>query len=391
MSVCLCVCVSLLVIVPSEWSRDAYRDLAFYQGTLLKPSSAACVVMIYDCRHALISVNGFDVTRMTVLGLAVELFLSLAVRGNRGFAGVEPGDVQHVSISQCHLGGQYQSAPIRVKVFLEWAQVAFRLAKRIADHFHNHEIRIFDAVRPHHKGTKKLGEHDLVGEYVAADAPGLLSIEIKCQTVKHPGNLQQYRMDLRRTQADEHPMWLHCKTLKKPPWLERHIVMIDFPTVDSERYRGIRCEALDKSGRWKDVYGWSGVVVGGTSEASNAQQTPRAASVTRRPTSQITCGGTNLNGERIYHHASVRKATKRNLEYASVGDFLKAIHEQIQSESARKKRRHPEHWMKEWPKHFKWKGHDWGSFSEFRPSHGGGLTGFGATEKACMEIFQQCK
>jgi len=349
--------------------------------------------MIYDCRHALISVNGLDVTRMTVLGLAVELFLSLAVHDNHGFAGVDPGDVQHVTISKCYLAGQYQSAPIRVKVLLAWALVALPLAKRIADHFHNCNIRIFDAVRPHYKGSKKLGEHDLVGEDVAADSLGLLSIEIKCQTVTNPRNLQQYRMDLRKTQADEHPMWLHCKTLKKPSWLERHIVMIDFPTVDSERYRGIRCEAVDKSGRWKDMYGWSGVVVGGNSEASisNAQQTSRAASVTRLPTSRITRVGTSLNGERIYHHASVRKASKRKLEYASVGDFLKVMHTQMQSESARKKSRHLEHWMKAWPKQFKWNGHDWGSFSEFRPSHGGGLTGFGATEKACMHIFQECR
>ena len=200
-------------------------------------------------------------------------------------------------------------------------------------------------------------------------------------------------MDLRRPQADEHLMWLHCKTLERPPWLERQIVMIDFPTVDSERYRGIRCEALDKSGRWKDAYGWSGVVVCGNSEAStsDAQQASRAASVTRLPTSQKTRIGTSLHGEHIYHHASVRKANKRNLEYASVGDFRREMHTQMQSESARKKGRHLEHWMKAWPKQFKWKGHDWGSFSEFRPSHGGGLTGFGATEKACMQIVQECR
>ena len=111
--------------------------------------------MIYDCRHALISVNGLDVTRMTVLGLAVELFLSLAVHDNHGFAGVDPGDVQHVTISKCYLAGQYQSAHICVEVLLEWAQVALPLAKWIADHFHNCNIRIFDAVRPHYKGFKK--------------------------------------------------------------------------------------------------------------------------------------------------------------------------------------------------------------------------------------------
>ena len=347
--------------------------------------------MIYDCRHARISLRDFDVTRMTVLGLAVEYFLYLVCRDNRGFAGVEPGDVQHVAINHCHLAGQYQSAPIRVKVLLEWAQVALSLAKRIADYFHNHGIRIFDAVRPHYQGRKKLGEHDLVGEYVAPIAEGLLSIEIKCQTVKHAGNLQQYRLDLRKTQADEHPMWLHCKTLEKPSWLERHIVMIDFPTVDSGRCRGIHCEALDKSGRWRDVFGWSGVVVDGVNEASNTQHSARETSVARRPTARTTSAGTGLNGERIYRCASVRKATKRDLEYASVGDFLQEMHKQLQSEGARKKRRHLEHWMKEWPKQFNWKKNDWGSFSELRPTHGGGRDGFGATERACMDIFQQCK
>ena len=89
--------------------------------------------------------------------------------------------------------------------------------------------------------------------------------------------------------------------------------------------------------------------------------------------------------------ASVRKATKRNLEYASVVDWLKEMQEQMQSEIARKKGRHLEHWMKEWPKQFNWKQNDWGSFSELRPTHGGGRDGFGATERACMDIFQQCK
>ena len=109
----------------------------------------------------------------------------------------------------------------------------------------------------------------------------------------------------------------------------------------------------------------------------------------------IACASVSIQKTYMYVYihstASVRKATKRDLEYASVGDFLQEMHKQLQSENARKKRRHLEHWMKEWPKQFNWKKSDWGSFSELRPTHGGGRDGFGATERACMDIFQQCK
>ena len=344
-------------------------------------------IMIYDCRHAIISLNGLDVTRMTVLGLAVEFFLYLAIRENRGFASLEPNDVKEVLINHCYLAGIYQRSPIRVKVLPEWSPVALLLAKRVTDHCHNAGIRIFDALRPHYRGHTKLGEHDLVGEYVGADRPGLISIEVKCQTVQKPANLPQYRKDLRKTQADENPMWLHCKTLKKPLWLERHVIMIDFASADSERYREIRCDALDKCGHWKDLYGWGGSAINVSSSGNaNAQPPSRPASVAARPAS-----GATINGEAIYQSASVRKASKRQLEYASVGDFLKEMHVQIKSESARKKRRHLEHWSQEWPKQFKWKGHDWDMFPEFRSSHGGGRTGFGATKKACMDIFRHCQ
>ena len=344
--------------------------------------------MSYDCSKTSITLNGLDVTRMTVLGFAVEKFLGLAFREKRGFASLEASEVQYVSIRKCYLAGEYQATPILVKVLPPWAQLALSLARQIADHLHSHDVRIFDALRPHYKGTQKLGEHDLVGEKVAAASEGLLSIEIKCMVVLQARNLQQFRLDLRKAAAEEHPMWAHCKSLKKPQWLQRYVVMVDFPSVGSQRYRGIHCEALDKAGLWRNIFGWDHDAAPVTRRAPIVPPAPVVALVARPVAAPAALR--KPNGKRIFHSVEVRKVTHRKVEYASVGDFLREMAREMDSDGARKKRRHLEHWMAKWPNDFKWKASEWDSFAEFRSSHGGGLTGFGASEKACLDIFGKC-
>ena len=71
---------------------------------------------MYDHVKHVISLNGERVGRMTLVGLAVERFLMLAIRNRIGFHSLRPGLVSQVGVRDCIVNGTKMKGEIQIFV-----------------------------------------------------------------------------------------------------------------------------------------------------------------------------------------------------------------------------------------------------------------------------------
>ena len=370
----------------------------------------------YDYRATPIKCNGELVIRTTVVGLAAEEFLRLAIHDRLGFHALRADFVTTVTMRDCYVDGTKAESHILVAVPREASDLAKRIARQSVEALESSGFRVLDAIRPQFDaGRNKAGEHDIVGE--RRDIPcgrrgGLSSVDLKVRVITHPHlKLQEFRNQLRRSVAERSKLWAACCAPQpeglvrgggrsQECWAERLVLMVQLRSPDATDWDMMRCEAIAnaKGATWAPLFGW-GVAVkpeGTRARGAVTAAEPAAAQALaplrvlppgvsrKRPAAAAFVEPPSL--ETIWNSPSFRKTTYRRQEYGSVSGLCTHMNT---GDSMRKKN-HVNVWVPKWADSFGWPGGAWKSVAELGSKAGGGSQGAGATFSACQDIFNQC-
>ena len=322
-----------------------------------------------DFRETRIYQNGYLVTQLVVVGIAVEYFLKLAFRERRGLNCLDWHDVPVVEILNAVVNKRMR-ARIVVDVPRDVATSALQLARALVDKLELHGCRVLDAIVPQRKGGVVVGSHDLIVE--RAGVRGRTSVELKNRTVKKAEKRMTWR---RQAQRQSYKLW----PAAKQAYTERLCVFVEWGPGDVTQWRAINCDALsgdalDTPENWKPLFGWRGALV------------PKARV---RPAASSAASGTSTDQARKRKFKSVypklRKCTAHGKEMASVSDLLKDMSREGNTK-AKKAQPTLGQKMPVWERRNKWAANSWARSKQLASRTGGGVDGIGATRPALEDI-----
>ena len=228
----------------------------------------------YDYRYTRIKCNGELVIRTTVVGLAAETFLRLAIHDRLGFDALRPDFGDKVIMRDCTVEGRKMDSEILVDVPREASALAIRVALQAVEDLESAGYRAGDAIRPHFDASrKKVGEHDIVAErrsILPRRQKGFSSVDLKIRVITHPHrSLQTFRLQLRKRVAEESKLWAACCAQPRAgqqrsdgwyveKWAERLVLMVQFSNPDASEWQILRCESIanTKGASWVTLLGW---------------------------------------------------------------------------------------------------------------------------------------
>lgn len=340
-----------------SFHRSCVR-IRFVSSSLSLVSLRSLIAMV-NWAKTRVFVDGQLVTRLRVLGLVVEAFLRLAFNDKKGLNALRFDLVRNIFMNGCTVSGRRQEGALSLDVSEDLSALGYLLACDICDRLENRGFRILDAISKVSVGKKKLGEHDLVCERRNVFDKGKTSVEIKLRHVAVPDRcLGQLRLNLRDEAVSESALWQHLLENEPENWRERCVLLYDFPTESSPKWRNSYCEACaGKDGRWTTLWGWPAAEAPPPDSASVRQPPPTLPISTR--TSSLSGDGFKA----VWQREQVRK----NSNFASVGDLL----EEMRTGAARRKRKHLNEHFLTWPKKLKLKAGSLKYFAQFRSRTGG--------------------
>lgn len=298
------------------------------------------------------------VTRIRVLGFVVEAFLRLAFSDRKGLNALQSQLVRNVFVFGCTISGRRQDGALSLDVSEELSALGLRLARDICDRLENRGFRVLDAVCKAFGGKRKAGEHDLICERRGCLDGGKTSVEVKLRQVAVPDRcLGQLRLDLRKEAVTGSALWKHMLDTDKETWRERCVLLYDFPTETSPKWRNSYCETCAvKDAQWTTLWGWP-AAANPKPEPASVSQPPPTPSVSK---SKLPSPGEGFTG--VWQRAQVRKKG----DFASVADLL----DEMRTGGARRKRKHLDEHFMTWPKKLKLKAVALKRFAEFRSKNG---------------------
>lgn len=171
--------------------------------------------------------------------------------------------------------------------------------------------------------------------------------------------MEQLRSDLRREQVTEKPLWKYFLENDSATWRERCVLLYDFPTEASPKWRSSHCEACSgKDHRWTVLWGWPGDVPPVPTLAIVVVPSPNP------PKSRASFVSQGDAFTAAWQHTQVRKT--RNCKFASVGDLLQVMG----TGAARRKRKRLDEHFCTWPRKLKLKAGSLEYFTELRSRSG---------------------
>ena len=102
---------------------------------------------MYNIVKNVIVLNGDRITRMSIVGLAAECFLRLAIRMHLGFRCLRADLVNHVDVRNCTVDGQKFKGAIQISVDEDASDLAMRVACQVAEDMETSGYRLLHAVR----------------------------------------------------------------------------------------------------------------------------------------------------------------------------------------------------------------------------------------------------
>ena len=324
-----------------------------------------------DFKETKIYQNGYLVTALVVLGVAVEYFLKLAFKERRGLNCLAWSDVPVVEMRRVEINGR-KRASVDVDVPRGVAESALRLARALVAKLELHGCRVLDAVVPQRRKGLFAREHDLVVE--RAGVRGRSSVEVKNRTVLKANKRQTWR---RQAQQQAFQLWPAAKN----SYAERMCVFVEWGPGEPTQWRAINCDVLsgdvpDTPENWKPFFGWAGAL------APKARARPKASAA-----SGITSAEQARKRKFDALYPTLRKGTVHGKEMASVSDLLRDM-ARTGSEKAKKARPTIGEKMPVWARRYRWAAKTWGQSSALSSRTGGGIDGWGATRQALSDLHE---
>ena len=352
---------------------------------------------MYNIVQNHITLNDEPITRMTLVGLAAESFLRLAICSRLGFHCLRSGMVKHVDVRCCFVDGRKIASAIQISVDESTSDLAMRVARQLAEDMEASGYRLLDAVRPQFdRNRAKVGEHDIVAER-RKQCIGYSSLDLKCRVITHPKTtLETFREQLRKDVALKSKLWHTCclKPSPKQPgqdaqcgfpfWAERLVYMVQFSSAGAQSWSKTRCEAIANSPRaeWTNIFGWDDVAF-----SSIASEPPPPVRPTQsKASAKKRSAPATRKLDDIWASEAVRKKSRRGKTYASVSDLCR----EMNTGDATRKKKHLDEWMPKWASKQDWADSSWQHFAEFGSSVGGGNRGVGAIKSVCIDIYNMC-
>ena len=225
---------------------------------------------VLDYKTSDLFIKGQPVDSFCVTGFVVEE--ALQISKDIGLSTLQAKRLPtYISVSLDGRGSR------RVLVHEENRSLAVRVTKAIRTKLHSLDLAVQRVkVEVKNENNKRIGEHDLVLEWVLESAPsGLVSGEVKLRRIKTETGRQKIREALRKECESECRWWQNELSKDNQKWSGRLIVLVDFgPHGEAFETRG-DLKLIDKD--FRGLWGWKGSSSAAVSKAQPAYAVARPA------------------------------------------------------------------------------------------------------------------
>ena len=329
--------------------------------------------------------NGYLVRSLTVIGVAAEQFLKLAIHYRRGFNALSWWSVKSVEMRGVIINGVSRSS-ITVEVPRRDAEIALRLARAVVERLEQVGFRMLDAIVPQRDARNTVvGEHDLVAE--RSGQTGKSSIEIKCRTFLDGCRRDEFR---RQLQKDTCTWWPTAVARPNHGWAERVCALVEFSSRGADVWSALRCESLpaeakDEPAGWTPLFGWASRL--GNSGGASSAKAPAPKKAPAKP-----CGARaaspDVSAARKRGFAAAfaksRACILHGQEIRSVSDLVT----EMGTPAAKRAKPTIGEKMLVWAKRFSWAPRAWARTPRLASRTGGGRQGICATQAALEDIHK---
>jgi hypothetical protein len=339
-------------------------------------------------REVGLSVNGFEVKQLCVVGLAAERFWHEAFHQRRGLSSLRWSDVTSVDlldvVRKDDAGRSRKHGRLQVDLTPADSQLALRVARAVAERLEE-DFRILDAIVDQKDDRNiSVGVHDLVCE--RREAPmGLTSVEVKLRRITSDGLMPKMR---KQVQDQAWKLWPAARADKDTEWAERLCLVVRWGPSDPLAlggWKSMHAEVVSAGAasnapvHWKPLWGWRGQAASPEARARAQAKAKALAKEQAKAKAQA-----KLRFERAYNKCRQAKQ-QRGKEMRSVSDLLNAV------DSPKSKRVRPtiNQKMPVWSRKFSWPPNSWARDPACGSRKGGGIPGYVASYAALNDIYDE--
>ena len=209
----------------------------------------------FDYRATRIMQRGFIVRALQVVGIAVELLLTVAQKKGINTVGVEDVPVA-VELYEVEVFGR-RKASVEVNLTLDDRRLALKVGIEVRQVLLSHGLNVnLVMARAGSSGT-----HDLICDapfraLTTGHAPGLFSGELKLRSIRTDRGRATFRTQMRK---DALKIFNAVAGKPRQQWAGRFVLLVEFGAGTPVDWKVVRCDLyLHETKEWHGLFGWAG-------------------------------------------------------------------------------------------------------------------------------------